>query len=289
MTFLFPAAPLPPLPDYPDWQATCDTLHGHTQLLGKLAAALAPPEPGFGHLALRITARGWETRPLVAPDGSGLIVVAIDLQLHEVVIEHSSGPTSHIPLTPHRSVGGVTRTTLTALEAILGAPVVIDPTPQEVPWSDPLDADETHAHYDTVEVAAYWAAAAYAAGMLAAIRSHHPGAATPINAWWGSFDLALGLMLDAPAAQADAPAREVAVGWWPGDAKYPHPAWYAYVSPSPDGIAGVPLVPAAARWDAGLGEFVLDWQSLAPARDPGDALVAFAMSVRAAAGPAPAA
>ena len=31
--------------DYEDWSATCDTLHAHTQVLGKLAVALAPPEP----------------------------------------------------------------------------------------------------------------------------------------------------------------------------------------------------------------------------------------------------
>ena len=54
-------APWPPLPEYHDWQATCDTSHGHTQVLGKLSAALAPAEAGFGHLALRLTARGWET------------------------------------------------------------------------------------------------------------------------------------------------------------------------------------------------------------------------------------
>ena len=27
------------------WSGTCDTLHAHTQVLGKLAAVLAPPEP----------------------------------------------------------------------------------------------------------------------------------------------------------------------------------------------------------------------------------------------------
>ena len=46
-----------PLP-YGTWAATCDTLHAHTQLLGKLAVALAPPEPQLQHAALRLTARG---------------------------------------------------------------------------------------------------------------------------------------------------------------------------------------------------------------------------------------
>ena len=54
-------------------EETCDTLHAHTQVLGKLAAELAPPEPQLQHAALRLTARGWETVPLPAPDGSGAL------------------------------------------------------------------------------------------------------------------------------------------------------------------------------------------------------------------------
>src|SRR6266849_6468097 len=61
---------------YEQWSATCDTLHAHTQVLGKLAVRLAPPEPQLQHAALRLTARGWETAPLPAPDGSGSLVVA---------------------------------------------------------------------------------------------------------------------------------------------------------------------------------------------------------------------
>ena len=61
--------------NYTDWSETCDTLHAHTQVLGKLAVALAPPEPQLQHAALRLTARGWETLPLPAPDGSGALVV----------------------------------------------------------------------------------------------------------------------------------------------------------------------------------------------------------------------
>jgi hypothetical protein len=34
-----------PAVSYADWRATCDTLHAHTQVLGKLAVKLAPPEP----------------------------------------------------------------------------------------------------------------------------------------------------------------------------------------------------------------------------------------------------
>ena len=62
-----------PSVSYAQWRETCDTLHAHTQLLGKLAVALARPEPELQHAALRLTARGWETAPLPAPDGSGAL------------------------------------------------------------------------------------------------------------------------------------------------------------------------------------------------------------------------
>src|ERR1017187_250018 len=133
-----------PAVSYEEWSATCDTLHAHTQVLGKLAVVLAAPEPQLQHAALRLTARGWETGLLPAPDGSGALVVALDLRAHEAIVEHSDGGAQHIALTPHRPVGEVTREILAAVSDLGGA-VEIDPTPQEVPWSAPLDEDEEHA------------------------------------------------------------------------------------------------------------------------------------------------
>src|SRR4051794_16876665 len=126
----------PALP-FDAWSATLDTLHAHTQVLGKLALALAPPEPQLQHSAQRLTARGWETLPLPAPDGSGVLVVALDLHSHEAVVEHSDGRVSRIPLAPDRPVGEVTREVLAAVGALVG-PVEINATPQETPWTTPL-------------------------------------------------------------------------------------------------------------------------------------------------------
>src|SRR5436853_2691664 len=116
----------PALP-FDAWRATCDTLHAHTQVLGKLAVALAPPEPQLQHAALRLTARGWETLPLPAPDGPGAIVVALDLHVHEAVVEHSDGRSLHVALMPDRPVGEVTRDVLAAVGSLVG-PVEINPT-----------------------------------------------------------------------------------------------------------------------------------------------------------------
>jgi hypothetical protein len=262
-----------------------DTLHAHTQVLGKLAARLAPPEPQLQHAALRLTARGWETAPLPAPDRSGSLVVVLDLRRHEAVVEHSGGRTGRVPLTPDRPVGAVTREVLAAVRE-LGGPAEIDPAPQEVPWHVPLDQDEEHASYDTGQVADYFAAATRAALVLAAYRAPYRGRATPVNAWWGSFDLAVSLFSGLPAQPPSddfimrnaMDSQEVAVGWWPGDARYPRPAFYAYAHPAPPGFERATLAPAAARWEATVGEYILDWDDVRAAGDPHATALEFARS-----------
>ena len=271
---------------FADWSETRETLHAHSQVLGKLAVVLAPPEPQLQHGALRLSARGLETLPLPAPDGYGSLVVALDLHSHEAVVEHSDGRAQRLALTPDRPVGEVTRALVEAVSR-LGGEVTIDPTPQEVTWSVPLDEDEQHRHYEPDQVAAYFRAATQAALALAAFRAPYRGRSTPVNAWWGSFDLAVSLF---SGQQAEPPgddfitrnsmdAQEVAVGWWPGDARYPKAAFYAYAHPAPDGFKDATLRPAAAHWDTTLGEYILDWDDVCASSDPHADSVEFAHSV----------
>src|SRR5437764_12370426 len=151
------ARPWPTI-SYPQWSATCDTLHAHTQVHGKLAVALAPPEPQLQHAALRLTARGWETAPLPAPDGSGAVVAALDLHTHDAVVEHSDGRVRRIALGPDRAVADVTRQVLGTVADLAGA-VTIDTKPQEVFWTARLDEDYEHASYDHTKVETYFAMA----------------------------------------------------------------------------------------------------------------------------------
>jgi len=275
-----------PACSYQDWRATCDTLHAHTQVLGKLAAGLAPPQPQLQHAALRLTARGWETAPLPAPDGSGAVAVVLDLRVHEAIVEHSGGWAERIPLTPDRAVGEVTRDVLAAVRAVAGE-VRIDPAPQEVGWSVPLDIDTEHASYDPAQVSDYFAAATRAAMVLAAFRAPFRGRSTQVNAWWGSFDLAVSLFSGEPADPPSADfimrnamdSEEVAVGWWPGDPRYPRAAFYAFAHPAPESFPGAAVGPAAARWDGVVGEYLLDWDDVRAAPDPHGVALEFARSV----------
>ena len=264
----------PELP-YEEWHATCDTLHAHTQVLGKLAAGLAPPEPQLQHAALRLTARGWETAPLPAPDGSGALVLTLDLHTHKAVAEHSDGRQFRTPLTPNRPVGDVTRELLAGVGHLVG-PVPFDPRPQEVSWSIPLDQDDAHTTYDPGQVGAYFAAATQAALVLAYARAPYRGRSTRVNAWWGSFDLAVNLYSGHPADPPSTDfitrnamdAQEVTIGWWPGDQRHPSAAFYSYAHPAPPGYAGATLAPGAARWDPDLGEYLLEWDDVRLAEEP---------------------
>src|SRR6478609_8394372 len=105
---------------YERWRPTCDTLHAHTQLLGKLAVALAPPEPQLQHAALRLTGRGWETLALPAPDGSGAFTAGLDLRAHEAFVEHSDGRGVRVALAPDRAVAEVTSQLLAAIHGMVG-------------------------------------------------------------------------------------------------------------------------------------------------------------------------
>jgi hypothetical protein len=267
--------------DFEQWRATCDTLHAHTQVPGKLAATLAPPEPQLQHAALRLTARGWETLPLPAPDGSGTFGVLLDLRTHEAVVEHSDGRSERIALAPDRPVGEVTRAVLDAVRALAG-PVEIDPTPQEVSWSVPLDEDTEHATYDRDQVSTYFAAATRAALALAAFRAPFRGRSTPVNAWWGSFDIAVNLFSGLPA---DPPSddfimrnsmnvQEVAVGWWPGDPRYARASFFAYAYPAVEGFGGADL--GVGRWEGELGLYLLDWDEAIAGPDPHATVLEFA-------------
>jgi uncharacterized protein DUF5996 len=266
---------------YAHWRDTCDTLHAHTQVLGKLAARLAPPEPQLLHAALRLDARGWTTLPLPAPDGSGAFAVRLDLIADAAVVEHADGRVVRVPLAPDRPVADVTREVLAGVRELVGD-VPFDPKPAETPWETPLDEDTEHARYDAAAVRDYFAAATRVALVLAAFRAPYRGRSTAVNAWWGSFDLAVNLFSGRPA---DPPAddfimrnamdaQEVAVGWWPGDPKYERAAFYVYAHPAPEGFAGADL--GIGRWAEELGEYVLDWDEIIAAPDPHEHALAFA-------------
>jgi hypothetical protein len=209
----------------------------------------------------------------------------LDLHNHDAVVEHSDGRVRRVPLAPDRAVGEVTRDVLATIGDLVG-PVRVNLRPQETSWTTPLDEDDEHATYNATQVETYFAAATQAALVLAALRAPYRGRSTPVNAWWGTFDLAVGLFsgqpVDPPSSdfimRNSANAQQIEVGWWPGDARYPRAAFFAFAFPAPDGLDSATLSPPAAHWNADLMEYVLDWDDVRAAPDPRRAAIDFGLS-----------
>jgi hypothetical protein len=104
--------------------------------------------------------------------------------------------------------------------------------------------------------------------------SPYRGRSTRVNAWWGSFDIAVSLF---SGERAEPPsndfimrnamdAQEVAVGWWPGDARHDRAAFYAYAHPVVEGYADLEL--PHGGWNEDLGEYLLAWDDLRDTAEP---------------------
>ena len=78
----------PPLP-LAEWQATRDTLHMCTQIVGKIRLALSPKMNHWWEVPFYLTARGLTTSPI--PYGAETFEILFDLIEHQVLIETSAG------------------------------------------------------------------------------------------------------------------------------------------------------------------------------------------------------
>ena len=58
----------------------------------------------------------------------------------------------------------------------------------------------------------------------------------------------------------------------------PRAEYYAYAMPAIDGVASAKIRPAAARWDAARGEFLLPYEAVRTAADPSAMLFDFLQS-----------
>ena len=151
----------------------------------------------------------------------------------------------------------------------------------------PLDEDDEHARYDPDQVAPYFAAATQAALVLAEFRAPYRGRSTPVNAWWGSFDLAVSLFSGRAGrppvrrlhhAQLDGLAggrRRLVAGRHHVTAKRPSmPTRTRRRTASRTRSSR----PPATRWDAELGLYILDWADVVASPDPHAAALEFAHS-----------
>ena len=277
----------PELP-YGAWRATRDTLHMYLQAIGKVRLALAPMEPQWAQVPLHVTARGLNTSPI--PHPSGVFEIDVDLLEHVVSVRTVRGSVRRIALEP-RSVADFYRALMDAL-ASAGVDVTVSELPSEVPEPIPFPEDTVHASYDAGWAHRFWRALVSAHAVLGEHRARFRGKTSQVQLFWGALDLSYMRFSGRPAEPppgADVitrysnDAEHVCAGFWPGDARFPEAAFFAYASPRPEGIEAAELEPEPARWSDELGEFLLPYDAVRVAPDPREALLAFLETTYAAA------
>jgi hypothetical protein len=268
----------PALP-YDAWKDTYATLHMWTQIVGKVALALAPPINHGWAIALHPTARGLTTRLL--PHGARAFTIEFDFVEHQLVIRTTDGDRRISRLEP-RAVSDFYRDVMATLRS-MSLPVKIWPVPVEIPDPIPFEKDTQHHAYDAELANRFWRILVQIERVLARERSRFIGKCSPVHFFWGGFDLAVSRFSGRTAPPRDGPAfmREayshevISHGFWPGSGAVLEPAFYAYAVGEPSGLKEAKVEPSAAFYHREMGEFILPYEAVRTASNPDDAIAAF--------------
>jgi Family of unknown function (DUF5996) len=269
----------PPLP-LKDWESTRATLHMWTQIVGKVRLALSPHVNHWWQVPLYVSARGLTTSAI--PCGDRAFEMEFDFAGRNLTIRKTGMDTTLVALYP-RSVADFYHEVMTALGAI-GIEVNIWPMPVEIANPIPFGEDHEHTSYDTEYVQRFHQILLQADAILKEFRGRFIGKASPVHFFWGSFDLAATRFSGRRAPEregADPITREAyshecsSAGFWPGGGGIAGPAFYSYAAPAPPGYAEYAVLPPAAHYHAGLGEFILMYDDLRLSASPRAALLEF--------------
>jgi hypothetical protein len=263
-----------------------------TQIAGKIKLALAPMVNHWWQVALCVTTRGLTTAPI--PYGHRSFQMDFDFTIHELRITTDDGEVRSVALAP-RSVADFYQDVMSTLSS-LGMGVRIWTTPVEVADPIPFDQDTVHASYDPEYAHRLWRILWQVDRVFNIFRSSFIGKVSPVNFYWGSFDLAITRFSGRPAplhpsvpfvadyvVQEAYSHQESSCGFWPGGGPVPFPVFYSYAYPGPPGFRDAPLRPDAASFNSDLAEFILPYDDVRQADSPDDLLLQFLQSTYEAA------
>lgn len=282
----------PELP-YAALRPTADTLQLWAQIVGKVRLARTPWINHGWHVPLYVSARGLTTS-LIACKGTSL-ELEFDFIDHVLAVRCTDGGEQRIALKAG-PVAGFYAEVMAALDA-LGVPTAIVALPNELPEATPFAKDLAPRAYDPAMATAFWRALIQVDRVFLRFRSRFLGKVSPVHFFWGAADLAVTRFSGrrAPLHPGGVPhlpddvtreaySHEVSsAGFWPGDNSLDGPSFYSYAYPAPQAFDRMPVAPAAARYEARLGEFILPYETVRTAPDPDAALLAFLQSTYEAA------
>ena len=270
------------------WQDTYETLHLWSQIVGKIRMVQTPWVNHSWHVPLYVTARGLTTS--LISYGNRAFEIDFDFTDHRLLLASSDGERRSFALQP-MSVATFYRKLMRALGELDIEPRIW-PMPVELPDPiQPFPENEKQASYDAAAVERYWRALLQVNRVFTEFRARFIGKVSPVHLFWGAFDLAVTRFSGrtAPKHPGGAPncadwvmeeaySHEVSsAGFWPG-AGLGEAAFYSYAYPEPEGFSDFPVKPEAAYYLKDMGEFILPYEAVRTAPDPGSALMDFLQS-----------
>jgi hypothetical protein len=267
-----------------DWKDTYATLHMWMQIVGKIRLKLTPEINQWWNVPLYVSSRGLSTS--IIPYGSRYFEMEFDFVEHKLVIRTTDPKTVSLALEP-RSVADFYTELMGALHS-LDIEVHIWRMPVEVADPIPFDQDTVHASYDAKFAQRLWRVLLSANEVFTVFRSRFVGKCSPVQFFWGSFDLAVTRFSGRRAPErndADPVLRKImreaysheviSAGWWPGGGSVKEAAFYCYAAPAAPGFEKQPVRPAQAFYDTGMGEYLLMYDNVRLADSPNTALLDF--------------
>jgi hypothetical protein len=269
----------PPLP-LEDWKDTYATLHMWMQVVGKVKLALTPLVNHWWNVPLYVSSHGLTTAAM--PYGERSFEIQFDFLNHQLQIQCNDGGERTLKLRP-KPVADFYHEFMDALHSA-GIEAKIWRMPVEIPNPIPFDEDRTHAAYDAEAAGRFWRILLSVDEVLKEFRARFIGKSSPVHFFWGSFDMAVTRFSGRPAPQrpnADSITREayshecISGGFWPGSGEIKEPAFYTYAAPEPKVFREARVLPHAAYYHSGLGEFLLRYEDVRSSPDPRTTLLDF--------------
>ena len=277
---------LPELPLAP-WEATKETFHLWTQIVGKVRLGSTPPQNHWWNAPLYVDTRGLTTRRLRY--GERDFDISFDFVRHELIVRTSQTEPESFRLAEGLSVAAFYDQLFTVLNG-LDIHVDINAEPYGIPITTPFSEDTEHASYDREAVVRFWQVLRWVDWTFQEFAGWFCGKTSPVHLFWHGFDLAVTRFSGTRVPEnpnADPVTREayshklISFGFWPGDQKVREPTFYSYTAPEPAGLAEQPLRPDAASWQQPYGEShfaLLPYEAVRTSDDPRETLLAFLQS-----------
>ncbi|HEX3422124.1 MAG TPA: DUF5996 family protein [Sphingomicrobium sp.] len=271
---------------------TLALLHLAAQMIGKIRVAHAPWMNHGWHVALQPNARGLGTLPTAA-SGGRTFTLTLDLCRHAIVLWISDGGREEVPLNAG-SIAALYRRLLTILDAH-SLPTRFSGRSSELSQTIIFADDTNPREYDRDSAERFRGALAAMLPVFARFRAGFSGKASPVQFWWGSFDLSVSRFSGrtAPPHPGGVPglpdritreaySHEVSsAGFWAGGANPAEPSFYSYIYPEPEGFRRQSL--EHGNFDQTYGEFVLPYSEVRGSNGPERLLMDFFQSAYEAA------